>query len=139
MRRVVLLDNQSSENVFANAELVTDIRPSKKTLQLATNAGVLKTNQIATVPLFGEVWYNPEAITNIFSLAKMIQQHKVTFDSSKEDAFIVHMGAQEIKFKRTSNNLYTFTPTIFRDVGAPPWPKTTKFPTNNIFPPSKRT
>ena len=41
MRRVVLLDNQSSENVFSNAELVRDIRPSKKTLQLATNAGVL--------------------------------------------------------------------------------------------------
>ena len=87
--------------------------------------------------MFGEVWYNPEAIMNIFSLAKMIKQHKVTFDSSKEDAFIVHMGAQEIKFKRTSNNLYTFTPTIFRD-GATTMAKNQKFPTNNIFPPSKR-
>ena len=46
MRRVVLLDNQSSENVFSNAELVRDIRPSKKALQLATNAGVLRTNQV---------------------------------------------------------------------------------------------
>ena len=65
MRKVILLDNQSSENVFSNPDLVHSIWRSKKTLNLATNAGVIKTTEVATVPQYGEVWYNPEAITNI--------------------------------------------------------------------------
>ena len=67
MRRVILLDNQSSENVFSNPDLVHSIRKSKKTLNLATNAGVLKTNQVATVPLYGDVWFNKDAITNMIA------------------------------------------------------------------------
>ena len=87
---------------------------SKKTLNLATNAGVIKTTEVATVPQYGEVWYNPEAI-NIFSLAKMAEQHKVVYDSEQEDAFIVHIGDRQVKFKRTKNNLYVFVPSIYKD------------------------
>jgi hypothetical protein len=36
-------------------------------LVLAANAGELRTKLRATVPGYGEVWYNPKAITNIFS------------------------------------------------------------------------
>ena len=115
MKRVILLDNQSSENVFSNPELVNSIRTSKTTLSLATNAGVLKTREVATVPTYGEVWFNEKAITNIFSLAKMAEKYKVEFDSTKEDAFIVHMGDHKIKFKKTRNNLYVFVPTIYRN------------------------
>ena len=115
MRRVILLDNQSSENVFSNPELVHSIRSSRKTLNLATNAGILKTTQVATVPQYGDVWFNKEAITNIFSLAKMAEKYKIEYDSTKEDAFVVHMGQHKIKFNRTPNNLYVFIPTIYRD------------------------
>ena len=96
MLRVILLDNKSSENVFLNPNLVHSIWKSKKTLKLATNAGVLKTNQMATVPHYGDVWFNKEAITNIFSLVRMAEKHRVKYDSTKGDAFVVHVGDQKI-------------------------------------------
>jgi hypothetical protein len=52
----------------------------------------------ANVPGWGEVWFNLTAMTNIFSYAQMVNQYPVTYDSSKEDAFIVHLTHKQVKF-----------------------------------------
>jgi hypothetical protein len=46
------------------------------------------------------VWYDETAIANIFGLSDLKKKHRITFDSEKEDAFIVHMDKGNMKFKR---------------------------------------
>jgi hypothetical protein len=79
--------------------MVTNIRESKTTLELATNAGTRTTKKIADIPGCGKVWYDKTAIANIFGLSKLKKKHIVTYDSEKEDAFIVHMNNNTLKFE----------------------------------------
>jgi Reverse transcriptase (RNA-dependent DNA polymerase) len=108
MRDIILLDNQSTVSLFCNSDMVEGIRKVDEELRLATNGGELCTNLKATVPGFGDVWYNSKAITNIFSFAEMEDKHKITYDSSNEKAFIVHLPDKDVRFKRNHNGLYYF-------------------------------
>jgi hypothetical protein len=67
-------------------------------------------NQKATVPNYGKLWYNPKAVTNIFSLSEMEKKHRITYDSTKEKAFTVHRLNKEVKFIKSSNRLYYHKP-----------------------------
>jgi hypothetical protein len=95
-------------SLFGSPNMVTDIRESKTTLELATNAGTKTTKQVAEVPGFGTVWYDKTAIANIFGLSDLKKKHRITFDSEKEDAFIVRMDNGKMKFKCNPEGLYTF-------------------------------
>jgi hypothetical protein len=103
-----LLDNGSTLSLFGNPNMVTNIRESKTTLELVTNAGTKTTKQIADVPGYGTVWYDETTIANIFGLSDLKKKHRITFDSEKEDAFIVHMDKGNMKFKCSPEGLYTF-------------------------------
>jgi hypothetical protein len=74
-------------------------------LEVSTNGGKLFTNQKATVPNYGEVWYNPNTVTNIFILSEMEKKHRITYDSTKEKAFTVHLPNKEVRFIKRSNGL----------------------------------
>ena len=80
-------------------------------MHLATNGGSMVTNMKADLPQWGEVWFNEKAITNIFSYAEMADRYRITYDSEKEDAFIVHLPDKPVRFKRIGINLYVFKPT----------------------------
>ena len=67
-------------------------------------------NRKATVPGYGKVWYDEKAVANIFGLGNMIKKHRVTFDSKKENAFLVHKKDGIIKFKASPEGLYYCTP-----------------------------
>jgi hypothetical protein len=111
MKKWILLDNGSTVDFFCNPNLVTNIHTTTETLEVSTNGGKLFTNQKATVPNYGEVWYNPKAVTNIFSLSEMEKKHRITYDSTKEKAFTVHLPNKEVKFSKSSNGLYYHKPT----------------------------
>ena len=72
------------------------------------NAGVTPSNQEATVPGFGKVYYNKDAIANIFGLSDLKKKHQITYDSEKEDAFLVHMDNKIIKFECSPEGLYQY-------------------------------
>jgi hypothetical protein len=59
--------------------------------------------QKATVPGWGEAWFNPSAITNIFSYAKMAKRHRTT---------IVYLPDKQVKFTKTDQGLHVFKPKI---------------------------
>jgi hypothetical protein len=102
LKNCISLDNGSTLSLFSNPDLVQNIRTSSKTLSLATNAGVKQSNCEANVPGFGKVYYDEDAIANIFGFSDLKKKHRITYDSDKEDAFLVHMDNEIIKFKCSS-------------------------------------
>ena len=65
-------------------------------------------NQQTTVPEFGTVWFQEDAITNIFGFGDLVDQDQITYDSAKEDAFLVHMKEKTVMFTWTPEGLYKF-------------------------------
>jgi hypothetical protein len=106
----ILLDNQSSVTVFSNRDLVENIRTTSETLNLHTNGGILSTNMKCDIPMWGEAWYAPNAITNIFSFAEMADKYRITTDSAVEKAFTVHLPEKKVRFEQNKNGLYVYIP-----------------------------
>jgi hypothetical protein len=98
----------NTEGLFSNPELVQDIRASSKNLSLATNAGVKQSNREAKVPVFGIVYYDEDAIANIFGFSDLKKKHQITYDSNKEDTFLMHMDNEIIKFECSPDGLYQY-------------------------------
>ena len=84
----------------------------KEQLDLVTNAGMLRTPKKATIPRWGNSWFNSVAITNLFSYAKMAQKNKIIYDSTKENEFVVHLPGNLIKFTKTLQGLYAYKPSM---------------------------
>ncbi len=113
LREVILLDNQSTVDVFCNKKIVRNIRLAPEPLTLKSNGGELIIYHIADVDDYYEpVWFSKQAIVNIFSLKTMKKQYKVTYDSV-EESFLVHreiVGLPNLSFKEHSNGLHFFDP-----------------------------
>ena len=73
---------------------------------------MLKTTTKAMILGWGMAWFNPEAITNIFSYSEMAKKHRITYNSSKEDTFTVHLPGKQVKFTKTDQGLYAYKPPI---------------------------
>ena len=87
----ILLDNQSTVDVFQNASLLKNIRTSNTQMDIHCNAGVSTTQQIGDLPGYGTVWYNPNGIANILSLSRVRERgYRVTYDSDNGNRFLVH-------------------------------------------------
>ncbi len=66
LREVVLLNNQSTVNIFRNKEFVSNIRPAPEPLILKSNGDELIAHHIPNVADYDEpVWFSKKAITNI--------------------------------------------------------------------------
>jgi hypothetical protein len=113
-----LLDSASSVDLFCNKRYVTNIHSCGQTLSLASTGGMFTTNLKATVPGYGLVWFSEKAISNIFSLAGMIDRFKVIFDSEKAQAIIAQTPRKDLAFSRISNNLFVYKPTVHSAPGA---------------------
>ena len=104
----ILLNNQSTVDVFCNKNLLSNIREHSNSMDIHCNAGVTSTRLIRELRRYGTVWYNPNGIANILSLAKAKERgFRVTFDSADDNAFHLHKpdGTMRI-FKQSSKGLY---------------------------------
>lgn len=110
LKEFILLDSDSTDTVFCNSKYVTNIRDSNEVLRLNTNGGVLEVNKKCDVPHLGTHWFSDNAITNVISLAHMADKFRVTYDSDKEKAMIVHLPNKTVKFHQMKNGLYGRNP-----------------------------
>ena len=106
MKDWIILDNGLTMSLFTNPDLMEKIRESKNTLELHTNTGCKRNKIEADMPGYGTVSFNPDAIAYIFRFADLVDKHRITYDSVKEDAFLIHMPQKIVKFKRSPEGLY---------------------------------
>ena len=84
----VILDTGSSFSIFKDEQLVGDVCEATVPMRMQTNAGTRICDLQATVPGLGTVWFNKNAIANIFSFGQL-EGHQIFYDSDLEDAFYV--------------------------------------------------
>jgi hypothetical protein len=86
----ILLDNQSTVDVFSNKAMLHNIRKAPNTCRISCNAGVVTTEMIGDLPGYPvPVWYHPDGIANILSLHRVSQHCRVTYDSGGDGTFQV--------------------------------------------------
>ena len=118
----ILLDSGSSESIFRDESLLSDLRPGDPPLTLHTNGGARTAHQVGTYAGLGEnitVWYDPpESLTNILALCEVRKVARVTMDTDEELALLVHPEQGEtMRFTQHDNTgLYIYTPTGNNDV-----------------------
>ena len=104
----ILLDNQSTVDVFYNAELLTNIRIGNGSMDIHCNAGIASTNQVGELNGYGTVWYHPDGIANILSLSRVKEQgYRVVYDSEGGNHFKVIKSDGTIRtFSESKRGLY---------------------------------
>ncbi|GKY91458.1 hypothetical protein MPSEU_000118100 [Mayamaea pseudoterrestris] len=56
-KKAVLLDNQSTVDLFCNAKMLTNIRPVPTWMVIKCNAGTVRTNMMGDLEGYGPVWW----------------------------------------------------------------------------------
>jgi hypothetical protein len=121
----ILLHSQLTVSMSNNRHLLSDIRTSPRTLRVHTNSGAQLLTQMGHMKNFGHVWFNPNSLANILSMAKVRKVCRITMDTSVEPAMSVHRRDGSImKFNEYKSGLYYF------DTAAPTTPNSTSFDVN---------
>ena len=103
----VLLDSQSTIDVFLNRRLLKNIRRIGQYMYIHCTAGVTRTNLVGELPGYGTVWFHPDGIANILSLARVKTKYRITFNSDENNEFVVHKPDRSTRnFKESSRGLY---------------------------------
>jgi hypothetical protein len=105
----VLLDSQSTTDAFSNPDLLTDIHEVRGSLTIHTQAGKAVTKLRGPIPGYGKVWFCPDGIANILSLANVAMTRLVKFDSTNGNQFDVTRDDGSTRtFKQSEHGLYYY-------------------------------
>ena len=89
--RFILLDSESTHCTFYTAKYLKNIRTSKHPILVHTNGGTMICVLEGDLPGFGPVYFNPNGIANILSLAVVeARGRRITYDSWLGGRFKVH-------------------------------------------------
>jgi Zinc knuckle len=116
LRKVILFDTQSTDDVFCNKKYLRNIRKSNQRMPLHGNGGILQLEQIGELKGYHhEVWYNKNAIANILSKKWVSMQYRVSMDTGTDGSIWVHRsetsGLPDIEFKMHVSGLHYWDPT----------------------------
>ena len=106
----LLLDNQSSVDLFVNDKFLTNISKAASPTTVYCNAGKTICDkegdfispQVGTI----RVKFNTNGICNIISLKTLQRRFKITYDSSQESSFCVHTPSGVVHFKQCGKGLH---------------------------------
>jgi hypothetical protein len=113
LQEVILLDSQSTMDLFCNSALVSKTCKSTTSMRLKSNGGTMVVTRKATMPGYNmDVWFSTRAITNIIALSNLIQQYRFTYDSD-DNMFDVHresQGRRNVEFRMHKCGLHYYDP-----------------------------
>jgi hypothetical protein len=112
----ILLDSQSKNDALSNPSLLKNINEVQGILTIHTQAGKAITKLKGTVPKYGEVWYCPDGIANILSLAHVAKTRLVRFDITNRNQLEVTKddGSTRI-FNQSEHGLYYYDMKLSRE------------------------
>ena len=104
----ILLDNQSTIDVFSNPKLLVNIRRADKSMNILSTGGVSHTEFIGNLPGYGTVWYQPNGIANILSLARLCKQgYVITYSRNIGNKLTVTKKEVQLGFSNSQKRGYT--------------------------------
>ena len=105
LKEMILLDTGSTDHLFCKPRLLKNVREVENGIGSSSNVGTITTNTKGFLPNLGDVWINKKALTNIVSFAKLATKHRITYDSSIPDEFVIHKPNELMKFKKKCKRL----------------------------------
>ena len=103
----ILLDSQSTVDIFCNPRLVQNIHRVKERMKIQCNAGTRVTNLVGDLPGYGPVWFDSRAIANVLSLKLVKEKHHIQYNSDEKDGFVVtKLNDERFKFLQSSSGLH---------------------------------
>jgi len=79
----ILLDNQSTIDLFCSLDLLINIRESQSSMKVHCNAGSRVTNMVGDLQGYGTVWYDPMEIANILSFKRVSEKYVAAYDQAE--------------------------------------------------------
>ena len=85
----ILIDTQATASVFKNASLLKDIRKSKQAVRITgIDKGSIKTHLKGHSPVFGDVWYNPKVLANVWSFAEAAKRFVIDYNHKRNEIVV---------------------------------------------------
>ena len=105
---LILLDSGSTHDTFYSDHMLTDIRSSPFPVAVNTNGGEILFELEGTLPGYGQVYYNPDGIANVLSMARVEEKGtRITYDTHKGSCFHLHNINRKIRdFHKIGHGLY---------------------------------